>query len=67
MWEHHPAGGGQNRLGADLAACTWPNGLMVERDALSQSLKIRAKKPETAEGTELRATKGSNERRGACC
>lgn len=37
------AGSGENRLGADLASCTWPNGLMVESDALSQSLKIRVK------------------------
>lgn len=37
------AGGGQNRLGADLAACTRPNELMVKSDTLSQSLKIRAR------------------------
>lgn len=49
----------------DLAVCTRPNGLMVESDALSQSLK--GKTPERAEVTELRAMKGSDERRGPCC
>lgn len=37
------AGSGENRLGADLASCTWANGLMMESYALRQSLKIRVK------------------------
>lgn len=44
------ADGGQNELGADLAACTRPNGLMVESNALSQSLKIRAKNQKRQKG-----------------
>lgn len=44
------AGSGQNRPGADLAACTRPDGLMVESDALSQSLKIRAKTQKQRKG-----------------
>lgn len=45
---------GQNGPGRDLAACTWPNMLMVESDAVSLS---RAKNPQVAEGRELKVKK----------
>jgi len=47
MWG---ASGGQNGPGGHAAACMWPNVLMAESDAASQSLKPKAKNQRRRKG-----------------